>query len=110
MQQSEKTTLCRSERGSVTILHHGLAYNFMFKNICLLLAPDEIDAFRQMLEVLGAEDWFLLPDGKFVLLSISRLNASFYLTEDEVREMTALLLETSAMVKVHQCLRHRMSR
>ena len=71
MQQSEKTTLCRSKQGSLTFLHHGLAYDFAFKNIHLLLVPDEIDTFRQTLEALDARDWFLLPDGKFVLLPIS---------------------------------------
>ncbi len=110
MQQSEKTTLCRSEQGSLAILQHGLAYDFAFKNIHLLLAAEEIDAFKQTLEDLNEQDWFLLPDGRFVLLSVPRLNASFYLTQTEVREMIVLLLEASAMVKVHQRLLHRMRR
>ena len=110
MQPSAKTTLCQSKQGSLNILHHGLAYDFAFKNIHLLLAADEIDAFKKTLENLNEQDWFLLPDGKFVLLSVPRLGASFYLTQAEVSEMMALLLEASAMVKVHQRLLHRVSR
>lgn len=107
MQQHEKPTLCRSKHGSLSVLHHGLAYAFTFKNIELLLAPEEIDAFKQSLEGLDALEWFVLSNGKFVLLSLRRFDASVYLTEEEVTEMIALLQEASAMVKVHQRLLNR---
>ena len=110
MQQHEKTILCRSKQGCLSVLHHGLAYAFTFKNIHLLLEADEIDAMKQMLENLDECEWFFSPGGIFMLLSMPRLNASFYLTRAEVEEMTALLLEASVMVKVHQRLFHRVSK
>ena len=107
MQSREKSILCRSEHGFLSVLHHGLAYAFTFKNIDLLLEPDEIDVFKQTLEDLDEQDWFLLPKGKFTLFSVVRSNASFYLDEAEVNEMIRLLQEASAMVKVHQRLFNR---
>ena len=107
MQQREQPILCRSEHGCLSVLHHGLAYAFTFKNIDLLLEPDEIDVFKHTLESLDEQEWILAPDGMFVLLSIGRLNASFYLTHPQVEEMISLLQEASAMVKVHQRLFNR---
>ena len=107
MQSHEKSILCQSEHGFLSVLHHGLAYAFTFKNIDLLLEPDEIDVFRCTLKDLDERDWFLLPEGKFTLFSVGRLNACFYLNEAEVHEMMRLLQEASAMVKVHQRLFNR---
>ena len=107
MQQREKSILCRSEHGFLSVLHHGLAYAFTFKNIDLLLEPDEIDVFRQTLESLDEQEWFLLPTGAFTLLTVGRLNASVYLTRAEVEELISLLQEAFAMVKVHQRLFNR---
>ena len=107
MQQREKSILCWSEHGHLSVLHHGLAYAFTFKSIELLLAPDEIDAFKNSLDGIREQEWFLSPEGPFTFFSIGRLNASFYLNRAEVIEMTALLQEASAMVKVHQRLFNR---
>ena len=107
MQQHEKSILCRSNHGFLSVLHHGLAYAFTFKNINLLLEPEQIDVFKHTLESLDEREWFRLADGAFTLLSIGRLNASFYLTRTEVEEMSNLLQEASAMVKVHQRLFNR---
>lgn len=107
MQQHEKSVLCRSKHGFLSVLHHGLAYAFTFKNIDLLLEPDEIDVFRHTLERIEEREWFRWPEGMFTLLPIGRLNASFYLTQAEVEEMKKLLQEASAMVKVHQRLFNR---
>ena len=107
MQQREKSILCWSEHGFLSVLHHGLAYAFTFKSIKLLLAPDEIDAFKRSLKNIEAQEWFLSSEEEFTLFSVGRLNASFYLTRAEVTEMVALLQEASAMVKVHQRLFNR---
>ena len=107
MQQHEKSILCRSTHGFLSVLHHGLAYVFTFKNIELLFEPDEIGAFKQTLEDLDEHEWFYASEGKFVLLSIGRMNACVYLTGDEVEEMVKLLQEASVMVKVHQRLVNR---
>ena len=107
MQQRQKSILCQSENGFVSVLHHGLAYAFTFKNVDLLLEPEEIDVFKQVLKSLGEQEWFLTPDGAFTMLPIGRLNGSFYFTRPEVDEMISLLQEASVMVKVHQRLVNR---
>ena len=86
---------------------HGLAYTFTYQNISLYLTEEEIGRLKQQLEDLEAPEWFRLPDGKFVLLTIPRLEGCFYLGEAEVNEMKDLLGEAAAMVKVHQCLLNR---
>ena len=107
MQQHEKSILCQSKHGFLSVLHHGLTYAFTFKNIDLMLDPEEIDIFKHTLERLDERAWFRLPEGSFTLLPIGRLNASVYLTHAEVEEMIKLLQEASAMVKVHQRLFNR---
>ena len=107
MQQPYETILCRSKRGWVAGLPHGLAYAFTYQNISLHLTEEEIGRLKQQLEDLEAPEWFRLPDGKFILLTIPRLEGCFYLGEVEVNEMKDLLGEAAAMVKVHQCLLNR---
>ncbi len=107
MQQPYETILCRSERGWVAGLPHGLAYAFTYQNISVHLTEEEIGWLKQQLDDLDAHEWFCLPNGKFVLLTIPRLEGCFYLGEAEVNEMKDLLREAAAMVKVHQCLLNR---
>ena len=107
MQQHPRSVLCRSECGSLTVLDHGLAYSFTFKNIRLLLTADEVDVFRQSLENLDEQEWVIAPEGAFVLLPIYRMDACVWLTRSEVDEMIELLREASAMIKVHQRLFNR---
>ena len=107
MQQHSRSVLCRSEQGSLSVLDHGLAYSFTFKSIRLLLTADEVDTFRQSLEDLDEREWIAAPEATFVLLPVQRLNACTWLTRPEVDEMIKLLLEASAMVKVHQRLFNR---
>lgn len=107
MPQHLPSILCQSERGALTVINHGLAYSFTFKNIRLLLAADEIDVFRQSLEAIDEQEWFASPDNAFVLLPIHRMDACVYLTRPEVEEMIGLLLEATVMVKVHQRLVNR---
>ncbi len=108
MQQPYDTVLCRSERGWVAGLPHGLAYAFTYRNISLHLTEEEIGRLKQRLEDLDESEWFWLADGRFTLLTIPRLAGCFYLEEAEVNEIKDLLREAAAMVKVHQCLLNRM--
>lgn len=107
MQQPYDTVLCRSERGWFAGLAHGLAYAFTYQDISLHLTEEEISWLKQRLEDLREREWFQLPEGKFVLLTIPRLEGCFYLEEAEVDEMKDLLREAAAMAKVHQCLLNR---
>lgn len=91
----------------MTVINHGLAYSFTFKNIRLLFTADEVDIFRQSLETIDEQEWFVSPNDTFVLLPIHRMNACVYLTRPEVEEMIGLLLEATVMVKVHQRLFNR---
>ncbi len=107
MQQPYDTVLCRSARGWVAGLPHGLAYAFTYQNISLHLTEEEISRLKQRLESLDEREWFWSSDDRFILLTIPRLKGCFYLEEAEVSEMIDLLREAAAMVKVHQCLLNR---
>ncbi len=108
MQQSYDTVLCRTARGWVAGLPHGLAYAFTYQNITLQLTEEEISRLKQRLEDIETHEWFQLSDCQFTLLTVPRLEGCFYLEEAEVDEMINLLGEAAAMVKVHQCLLNRM--
>ena len=107
MQQYSRSILCRSERGFLAVLNHGLAYSFTFKNVHLVLAADEVDTFRHSLEGIDEREWIIAPETSFTLLPIPRANVCVWLTRSEVDEMIALLREAAAMIKVHQRLLNR---
>lgn len=107
MQQPYNNVLCRSERGWVAGLAHGLAYAFTYQNISVHLTEEEISWLKQQLDNLQEREWFRSSDARFILLTIPGLEGCFYLEEAEVNEMKALLGEAAAMVKVHRCLLNR---
>ncbi|MGB3852146.1 MAG: hypothetical protein WA958_19430 [Tunicatimonas sp.] len=108
MQQPYDTVLCRSEHGCFAGFPHGLTYALTYQSISLHLTEEEVDQLRHHLDTLPEHDWFRLPSGRFTLLSIPRLGGCFYLEEAEVHEIIGLLGEAAVMIKVHQCLLHRL--
>jgi hypothetical protein len=108
MQQPYDTVLCRSEHGCFAGFPHGLTYALTYQSISLYLTEEEVDQLRQHLGALEEHAWFRLPGGRFTLLTVPSLNGCLYLEEAEVNEIVGLLGEAAAMVKVHQCLLHRL--
>lgn len=104
MQQQGKATLCESDNGRVNALNSGVAYELTFKDILLILTPQQLDALKRYLENLDSEVWFRTPEEEFALIYFAPLCANYYLTRQDLAEMLRLLLEASAMIKVHQRL------
>jgi hypothetical protein len=104
MQQQGKATLCESENGKVCALNNGVAYELRFKDILLLLTPQQLNALKIYLEDLDSAEWFRTPGKEFALIYFAPLFANYYMTRDDLSEILSLLLEASAMVKVHQRL------
>lgn len=104
MQQQDKATLCKSANGRVKALNSGVAYELKFKDILLILTPQQFDALKRYLENLDSEVWFRAPDEEFALIYFAPLCANYYMTRKDLAEILCLLLEASAMIKVHQRL------
>jgi len=104
MQQQSKATLCESGNGKVFALNNGVAYELRYKDILLILTHQQLNALRFYLENLDSAEWFRTTGKEFALIYFAPLFANYYMTREDLSEMLSLLLEASAMVKVHQRL------
>jgi len=104
MQQQAKVLLCETENGRLGALNSGLAYELRYRNILLILTPQQLHSLKHYLENLDPEVWFQAPEEEFAFIYFAPLCANYYMTRDDLAEMLNLLLEATAMVKVHQRL------
>ena len=104
MQQQNRTTLCESENGRVSVVNNGVAYELNFRDIILILTSQQFYALRRYLERLDENEWFRSSEEEFSLVYFAPLCANYYMTRKDLQEMLKLLLEASAMIKVHQRL------
>ena len=104
MQQHGKVLLCETENGRLRALNNGLAYELKFRDILLLLTPQQLHSLKSYLENLDSEVWFKTTREEFALIYFAPLCANYYMTRTDLAEMLQLLLEASAMIKVHQRL------
>ncbi|MFP4089398.1 MAG: DUF6686 family protein [Cyclobacteriaceae bacterium] len=110
MQQRTKITLCKSHHGIVEVVNRGVAYELRFKNILMLMTSQQVYALNRCLKNINPKDWFLTPDDTFALIHLTPLCAHYMLSRQDVAELRQLLLEATAMIKVHQHLYFRMER
>lgn len=101
MQQDDKTVLCESENGTVSAFNNAVAYELRYKQIVLILNSEQICKLKRDLQELKDLDWITTPDMKFTFFSFPQLSGNYLIKEEEVAEMLSLLLEASAMIKVH---------
>lgn len=104
MQQQGKVALCETENGRLNALNSGVAYELKFRDILLILTPQQLHSLKRYLENLDSEVWFMTPHEEFALVYFAPLCANYYMTRRDLAEMLKLLLEASAMIKVHQRL------
>lgn len=104
MQHNDKTTLCESENGRISVFNNAVAYEFRFKKIVLILTGEKIHALKTQLENLEESEWFSTTEEKFILFNFAPLSGNFFLSESEVEELHQLLLEATAMIKVYRKL------
>ncbi|MEM9671048.1 MAG: hypothetical protein ACFB15_00540 [Cyclobacteriaceae bacterium] len=110
MQHVDKSVLCTNSLGKITALTPGVAYEFTFKNVHLLLTASQIHQLKVELEPLEEQDWFLTSEEAFTLLRFPFLNFSLWVTRPEFNKLLQLLLEAEAMMKVHHWLAFRTER
>lgn len=101
MQQDDKSVLCESENGTVSVFNNAVAYELKYKQINMILNSEQIHNLKKELEDLKDSDWFSTAEMKFTFFNFPQLSGSYLLTESEAAEMLQLLLEASAMIKVH---------
>ena len=104
MQHDDKTTLCKSENGIISVFNNAVAYELRYKQVVTLLTGVQIQELKDELEKMKETDWFLMGNEKFFFFQFPQINGYFMLSEAEVNELLQLLLEASAMVKVYRKL------
>lgn len=104
MSNQENTILCESENGQVSILNSGIAFKLHFKGIMLILTSQQLHALKKYLENLNPETWFATPHEEIAFIYFTPLCADYLMSRDDLKELLQLLLEATAMVKVHQRL------
>lgn len=104
MQQNDKSILCESENGKLSVFNNAVAYELQFKQIVLVLSSEKIHALKNQLENLQASDWFSTPAERFTFFHFSPISGNFFLSESDVAELLQLLLEATAMIKVYRKL------
>ncbi len=104
MQHNDKTTLCESENGIVSVFNNAVAYELKFKQLSILLTGEQIHQLKNVLEQVKEEHWFKTEEGQFTFFLFPRQIGHFLLSQGEVTELLKLLLEATAMIKVHQKL------
>ncbi len=104
MQHHDKTALCRSRYGLVNVFNNAVAYELKFGQICAILDSDKVHQLNDSLKNMHASDWLRMTDQKVAFVSFPQLDGNYMLTEDEIKDLRQLLLEASAMIKVHHKL------
>lgn len=104
MPQHETTILCESENGEVSILSSGIAFKLHFKDIMLILTSHQLYSLKKYLESFEHEKWFNTPYEEFAFIYFTPLCTHYFMSRDDLNELQRLLLEATAMVKVHQRL------
>lgn len=104
MQHTDKTILCESTHGKISVYNNAVAYHLTFGQIDVVLHGEQIHALIDTLEGLSAADWFTTPTHSFTFLHIDQLQGNFLLSEEEVADLLKLLREGAAMIKVHHKL------
>jgi len=104
MQLHGKATLCESENGKVSVVNSGVAYKLNFKQITLYCTAQQLQALKHYIEHLDANVWFKTAEAEFALIHFAPLCANYYLTRKDLQEISQLLLEATAMIKVHRHL------
>lgn len=110
MKHVDKSVLCTNSFGKIIALNPGVAYELTFKNANLLLTASQIHQLKYELENLDDQDWFLTSEGAFTLLRFPFSNFSLWITRNELNKLMQLLLEATAMMKVHHWLAFRTER
>ncbi len=104
MQHTDKTILCESNYGKISVYNNAVAYHLTFKQITVVLHGEQIHALMDTLAGLSASDWFTTPASSFTFFHIDQLQGNFLLSEEEVADLLKLLREGTAMIKVHHKL------
>lgn len=104
MQRHAKITLCKTKNGLVEVVNRGVAYELRFRHILMFMTAQQVHALDRYLRHLNPEDWFKADDDTYALIHMAPLCAHYMLSRQDVRELRQLLLEATAMIKVHQHL------
>lgn len=110
MEHVDKSILCTNSLGKIVALNPGVAYELTFKDTHLLLTASQIHQLKCELEQLDDQDWFLTSEGAFTLLRFPFSDFSLWITQAELNKLMQLLLEATAMMKVHHWLAFRTER
>nr|WKN39963.1 hypothetical protein K4G66_14815 [Tunicatimonas sp. TK19036] len=110
MEHVDKSVLCKNELGKITALNPGVAYELTFKQVHLLLTSSQIHQLKDEMERLDEQEWFLGSDEPFALLRFPFMDFSIWVTRSEMDMLMQLLLEATAMMKVHHWLAFRTER
>lgn len=110
MEHVDKSVLCKNTLGKITALNPGVAYELTFKQVHLLLTASQIHQLKDELERLDDQEWFLSSDEPFSLLRFPFMDFTIWVTRSEMDELMQLLLEATAMMKVHHWLAFRTER
>lgn len=104
MQLDDKTILCESENGIVSVFNNTVAYELKYKQIVIILNSEQVHSLKNELQNLKDSDWFSTAALKLTFFNFPQLNGNYLISESEVAEMLQLLLEATAMIKVHHKL------
>ncbi len=110
MEHLDKSMLCQNSLGEITAINPGIAYEFTFKNVHLLLTASQIHQLKEEFERIDDSDWFRATEEDFTLLRFSAANFSVWVTRPDWEKLMQLLLEATAMMKVHHWLAFRTER
>lgn len=104
MQHNDKTALCKSRYGSVSVFNNAVAFELKFRQISAILDSEKVHQLNDSIQHIKDEDWMHTSDQKFAFINLPQLEGNYMLTEEEIRDLRQLLLEASAMIKVHHRL------
>ena len=110
MQHSDKTTLCTSEQGSISISDGQTVYVLTFKQMTLQYTAACFHDLKRQLDSLQPLDWFRTETEPFAFVHLPPLEAYIYLTRSEVCEIRQLLSEAMVMMKVRERLLYKPGR
>ncbi|MEM6841810.1 MAG: hypothetical protein AAF944_13325 [Bacteroidota bacterium] len=110
MEYLDKSILCQNSLGTITALNPGVAYEFTFKNVHLLLTANQIHRLKEEFEQVGEPEWFRTMEEEFTLLRFSATDFSVWVTRSDWEKLIQLLREATAMMKVHHWLAFRTER
>ena len=110
MQHPDKTILCTSEQGSISVSDDQAVYVLTFKQMTLQYTAACFHDLKRQLDSLQPPDWFRTETEPFAFVHLPPLEAYIRLTRGEVREIRQLLSEAIVMMKVRQCLSYKSGR